>query len=267
MWTQSQILDLLSTKKAAIAVASVTAFASGAAGGYFFASKKLQKHYRLVADEEILAAKLFYARRNKTEEFSDPTELAEKYEREESDEEDDEPVNLNMKPQSDMLREAVDILEKQKYTSYNQPEQTQEEVEEATVSIKKNVFDDQPTDNSPYDVSVELEKKENGKPYIIPVAEYMNNENRYAQICVTYYEEDDTVANEIDIPMEPYETTLGDDNLHFGRGSGDPNVVYIQNDDLEEVFEVVRSRGSFEMEAAPLKHSDSSRRFREGDGY
>lgn len=266
MWTRSQILDLLSTKKAAIAVASVTAFASGAAGGYFFASKKLERKYQDIANEEIISAKLFYSKRAKEGYYSDPVVLAEQYAGDSTDAEEAtvEVVDPTESSQADMIRGAIEILETQNYTNYSKSahheKPSQEEVSEVRESIKKNVFDTARQERRDFDAEAEQEKRDEGKPYIITISEFMGNTSRSSQMTVTYYEKDDVVANELDIPWEEYESRLGDDNLHFGCGSSDPTIVYIRNEDRDEEYEVIRSTGSFAQEVAGFSDDEPPRR-------
>jgi hypothetical protein len=48
---------------------------------------------------------------------------------------------------------------------------------------------------------------------------------------------------------------IGEKNLsRFGHGSQDPSVVYVRNDQLELVYEVVRSPQSYSEEVHGIKH-------------
>jgi hypothetical protein len=64
---------------------------------------------------------------------------------------------------------------------------------------------------------------------------------------------------------------VGDDNLRFGYGSNDSNMVYVRNPRIEMDMEIVRSQGTYTKEVlgfddeAELKHSGRRRRFRESD--
>lgn len=261
MWTRSQIQAALTSRTAAAVVGSLTGFAFGVSGSYFFLAKRLERKYRAISDEEILQAKLFYSKRNKEGEFSDPSELAESLGliSENAPEEPEE-------SEEELLSGAVEIMTRHDYTSYSKPA-PQEEVIEVQHSIRKNIFDSQPREKKDYDEETEQAKRDVGEPYIITLAEYTNNEPRHSQVCLTYYEQDDVVANEIDIPMDDYERTLGEDNLKFGCGSHDPEIVYIRNDNLSEDFEIVLSRGSFAQEVAGFTDEDTRKkpRFRPED--
>lgn len=270
MWTKDQIKGVLTSKPFALAAVSVGSFASGVAGSYIYLSKRLERKYQDIANEEILSAKLFYSKKAKADEYADPIVLAEKYE-DEPVEEVESAVNSTANSQGEMLREAIDILENQNYTNYSKSAHhsppSEEEVSDVKHSIKKNVFDTAHSEKREYDAELEAEKKDDGKPYIITIADYMSGDSGCAQITVTYYEGDDIVANEIDIPFEKYEERLGEDNLYFGCGSSDPTIVYIRNEELGEEYEVVRSKGTFEQEVAGGFSDMSSKgsRFRDED--
>jgi len=54
---------------------------------------------------------------------------------------------------------------------------------------------------------------------------------------------------------------VGERNLNlFGHGSNDASVVYVRNDKLELIFEVVRSPNSFAEEVHGFHHEAYSRR-------
>lgn len=241
------------SQKLIVVAASALSALGGAAASAAVSMKYFEKKYREIADEEIEQTKNFYAIRNKDGEYSDPVELAKQYK-----EAAEEPSNDELNSQSEMLRGAVEILENQSYKNYSQPQQSEKETVEVQASIRRNIFDNRaPTYSTVFDLDDELDKKREGKPYIIEIEEFMAADNDYSQICHTYYEEDDVLVDEMDHVIEDYEQKLGDDNLKFGRGSKDNNVVYIRNDDLEEEYEVVRNKGSFatEVGGAELQHS------------
>lgn len=257
MWTKQHILSALKSRTTASVAGLVIGSVLGASGYHFLRGKKLEEHYQLVANEEILAAKLFYAKKFKEEKYSDPTELAKPYfkpgpsvEETQSDEEIEE-------NQSALVQQVADILERHDYTQHSKPKQKQEEVAEVQHSIKKNIFDNRkPIDETEYDKDAEDAKRQEGLPYIIPIGVFMSNDSGYSQSTVTYYVEDDTLVNEADIPIDNYERRIGDDNLHFGRASADANIVYIRNESDEEEYEVVRNRGSFAADVSGLSHED-----------
>lgn len=244
------------SSKFAIVAASALSALGGAAVTAAVSMKYFEKKYRELAEEEIENTKHFYAIRHKEKEFSDPVDLVRAYE---DDAEETEAGTVDeSRTQSEMLKEAAHILTEQSYTTYNNPPQSEEEKVDVQASIRRNIFDNKaPTYSTVFDLDDELDKKNDGKPYIIEIEEYMSGDSGCSQICMTYYEEDDVLVDELDHVIEDYERTIGDDNLKFGRGSKDNNVVYIRNDDREEEYEIVRNKRSFatEVGGAELQHS------------
>lgn len=104
----------------------------------------------------------------------------------------------------------------------------------------------------------ELKKRSPDRPYVIHLDERDEYED-YQPVSLTYFEGDDVVADGRDdvIGPEDRERLLGEKNLErFGHGSQDPNVVYIRNDKLELVYEVVKSPNSYAEEVAGFRHED-----------
>lgn len=80
------------------------------------------------------------------------------------------------------------------------------------------------------------------KPYIISKAEFGETPPGWQQLTLTYYWGDMTLVDDKEQPVERGNVaktigmiTKGD----FGKISGDPNIVYVRNQDLELDFEVV----------------------------
>jgi len=142
--------------------------------------------------------------------------------------------------------------------------------EEVYVDIS-NVFD-QPEDE--WDEEEELSNRTNDAPHIIKVDEFISNETGFSQTTLTYYSADEVVADECNVPVYDYNKFLGD-NLKFGHGSGNVDVVYIRNVQKRAEFEVIRFDGSHQDELLglheetalenELRHSVNTRRFRSDD--
>ncbi len=111
------------------------------------------------------------------------------------------------------------------------------------------------------------------KAYILHHDEFYENETDYEQVQLTYYEGDDTLVDDKDMPVPDEDSVVGEDALtSFGHGSKDKNVVFVRNDKLELDIEVVRSNGKYSVEVLglddtenELKHSYSrpGRKFRQ----
>lgn len=105
----------------------------------------------------------------------------------------------------------------------------------------------------------ELRTRSPETPYVIHYDERYEFEG-YSEMTLTYYEQDDVLCNERDevIGKGPErEAMIGEANLNrFGHGSKDPSIVYIRNDKLELVLEVIRSPNSYAEEVHGFTHQD-----------
>lgn len=81
-----------------------------------------------------------------------------------------------------------------------------------------------------------------GRPYIIGIEEYMN-ETEYDKVSLVYYDEDGVLADNRDQIVDL--TVIGNFTDHFGRGSQDPLIVYVKNEKLGTIFEVVKDEQSY----------------------
>lgn len=282
-----ETLEVMRNNPVTLALVGVAGLVAGGVGGYFIARKTLRSFYEDLASVEIEQAKEFYAGVYKTD--ADGAVLT--------------PMEvLKDRHGAAAAAEAVRgyqgrqaaeaILEKDELSVAldDQDEAQVRRIEEArlhsvsldtepgpgggfveTVSEVRNVFNDPSFD---YEEEKKLRTKE--APYIITHDEFFDKENEYEDQKLTYYEDDDTLVNENDRPVDDL-TLVGEDHLaRFGHGSRDRNIVYVRNDKLEMDFEIVLAKGSY-LEALglgpepdnSLKHSnqrDARRAFRHGDG-
>lgn len=137
---------------------------------------------------------------------------------------------------------------------------TAEQIEQRTTTgpIKitaKNVFvdyqDDQPSELE--HLQSDLERDEHGKiiderPYVIPVAEYMNGYDDEGLELMTFwwYAGDGTLVDERDIPIRDVEGIVGRANLnHFGVSSEDSRIVYVRNNAKKSAYEILLHDGNY----------------------
>lgn len=290
MWTKEQLKMVMRTKKFAVAVASATSLAAGFTAGHFWTKKLLADEYARLAQEEIETAKEYYQVRNKTGEYSDPSEVAKKrgysddpvedVTVQENSESSMSPAPAQLKPGEDMeafeqriIDEAAEHVRKLKYHTASPEDispKDQEKVEVAE-SIKKNIFDNTSPvedDEDEFDIEFESSNRVADRPYILSHDEFFENEKDYSQNSLTYFEGDDVLTDEQDTPIRDVHGTIGADNLRFGYGSKDKNIVYIRNDRLSADFEVCRSFGTFTEEVLGfIEHADKvrPRKFRHED--
>lgn len=252
-----------------IAGAAALGIVAGGVGGYYFAKKKLELKYAQIADQEIAEAKEFYSRTNKTGDYETPESAAKKLGIEVEDAPEEEEA---------VLKNAV-----KSFTNYQgmfpvpkgeAPVETEEEllVEETVAVVEAevvNVFAPESAEDE-WDYETEISKRTEDAPYIIHVDEFNAAEQDYVQSSLAYYVADDVLADERDLPIEEVDSTVGEDNLKFGYGSKDNNMVYVRNDRIQVDFEIVRSKGSYAQEVLGytdkhLEHSSSRKKMRWDD--
>lgn len=234
MWSREKVGSILRSKGFAVAVASALSLVSGSAGGYLIAEKKLRVKYDELMKEEIEKTKNFYAALYNKPSIDDLIEEQPERKMSQGEEEGFEPPD------------PKDI------STYHK---VAEEYGTPTAAEKVNIFSLAETNAFDYEAR-DAEIKE-GLPYVISKDEFFENEPDYETEQLTYFESDDTLIDSKEMPVEDTEKTVGDDNLtKFGYGSGDQNIVFIRNDKLELLFEVVRSRGEYATEVLGFNHED-----------
>lgn len=120
-----------------------------------------------------------------------------------------------------------------------------------------NVFHTYKTDEEDvWDEHDERRRRSPDAPYVIHYDERYDIQD-YSDMSLTYYEGDDVLCNERDevIAGDDRERQVGEANLSkFGHGSNDPAIVYVRNDALEIMYEIVRSPNSFAEEVHGFSH-------------
>lgn len=87
-----------------------------------------------------------------------------------------------------------------------------------------------------------------GEPYVIHREEFDEEEPGYSQVTLTFYAGDNILTDDKDVPLEHIGKIIGNCAEFFGKGSGDPNVVYVRNDRLNAEYEILLDRGFYAIE-------------------
>jgi hypothetical protein len=121
----------------------------------------------------------------------------------------------------------------------------------------RNVFEDLSQVAAPieggWDYATELANRLDNRtrPYVIHIDEHGELDN--TETTFTYYEGDDVVCDEEDRIITKPEGIIGVDfREKFGHGSGDPNTVYIRNDEISADVEVCSTPGMYSIEVQGL---------------
>jgi hypothetical protein len=248
-----QILILATTAGVAAAVAGVVV-------GKIVAKRQALK-YEDIITHEVNEARAFYQRVNKP-----PME------------EVAESMNLGVQ-EEEQLDQAVQALKGYQgaigKVPYNKPEIIPVQVEPPPTVQVTNVFvEGQAMNRDDFDYEAEIAQRSEDNPYIISYDEFVQGEKEYEQTGLRWYEGDDTLTDDKDVPIPAttVDEIVGDENLQkFGHGSRDPRIVYVRNDKMEVDFEVAKNDSSFQSAVLGFQHSDrpGSRkvpRFRGDDG-
>lgn len=110
--------------------------------------------------------------------------------------------------------------------------------------------------------------RSSGEPHVISHDEFMENPDDWSTNNLTYFNGDDTLVDDQEVPIDDIEEVVGSENLSkFGQGSRDRNVVYVRNPKSEVLFEITFHAGEYSKEVAGFKHSSpiGLRRFRDSD--
>lgn len=102
-----------------------------------------------------------------------------------------------------------------------------------------------------------LVREDQKKPHVISEEEFFGGDDSTASLTYTYYMADDTLADESEGIVPNPQDILGPEALNsFGRGTDDPDTVYIHAPAVATKYEVIRLRSSYQetvlgLEIAP----------------
>lgn len=86
-------------------------------------------------------------------------------------------------------------------------------------------------------------------PYIITQEEFMQNDQDWQQVTLTYYVGDNVLTDHREDVIEDMEKTIGSDAiLSFGINSSDPHTVHVCNEKIGILFEIVQHESSYTKE-------------------
>jgi hypothetical protein len=109
-----------------------------------------------------------------------------------------------------------------------------------------------------WDYETELAGRVPGQAYIIHQDEFEEEKPEYDQVEYTYWAGDDVLTGEDNRPVPHADMVVGQDNLKFGHGSNDIDVVYIRNETLSLEIEITRSPLSYEERVLGHDRNDES---------
>jgi hypothetical protein len=215
----------------------------GATVSFAVAYRRAQTKYSKLADEEISEMRQHYMEKGKaleSEAAKRPLDEIVEEQGYSSAEIEDTPPPMVVKPPTPEP-EKVDNIEV---------------VDPPDAEVVRNIFTDTEVTHE-WDWHAERRSRSPDVPYVIHYDE--QHEMDYQIVTVTYYEGDDVLCYDNDEVIDPdkRDEIIGEGNLdRFGHGSNDAAIVYIRNDKLELVFEVVRSPNHYAEEVHGFQHTE-----------
>lgn len=139
--------------------------------------------------------------------------------------------------------------------------------------VESNLLTDNLFENPPEQDPELLGNEENvrnpDRPYVIPVANWMTNDTDYDQITLTFWADDDVLANDDGSIINDVEGYVGITNLHrFGFLSEDPETVYVRNERIGVDYEITKDERNYSEVVRNIRQDDNSnspRRMRSND--
>jgi len=239
----------------------ITSFGAGVGVGYFLLHRKFNKKINL-ADVEIEELK------------SEQLELD--FKRAELDREFNQQIQQSVRVIREFKERGQEFLKlmantvdeaRMKVVTSNHPSNgiLKQVVDDFTKDdVMVNVFTNDDEDD--WDYEEELKNRTPDHPYIIHRDEYFSNEMDCSQSTLTYYAGDNIFTDEQDVPIYNPDKIVGD--VEFGKGSRDPSICYVRNEDLMAEYEILLDHGYYQQEVlgesveGGLKHSRPLLKFR-----
>ena len=170
-------------------------------------------------------------------------------------------VNADKPPVEEVVKElgySVKVPERER--PLKPPVPVSEVVEEIADKVVERLSDlpENPTGssksmNAGWNYEEELRRRTPQAPYVIHQNEYNHSEPEYSKVVYTYYDVDSMIIDEEESPLIYAGVSVGMDNLKFGHGSDDEDVVYVRNDRLETDMQICRVHRSYEEEVLGLQ--------------
>lgn len=241
------------TKKQQIIILGTTAVVSLLVGGtvsHFVTKKVLATKFDKVLAQEMDATRAHYNRMYKVSDAGVPLTPQDVFE------------NLQV---DDKTKEAMEAYQgKGHVITAEPPVATEAELmngtyvrngdgtvtQEQPVEVK-NIFEDHEPLDDDWDFVEEVANRTPAAPYVISHQEYFEAEQDYEQEDLTYFVGDQQLADSNGVLVSDPAGTIGD-NLLFGHGSLNANVVYVRNDRLKCDFEITKSFGKYAHEVLGL---------------
>jgi hypothetical protein len=233
---------------------------AGGMAAFAIAYRKAETKYSKIADEEIEEMREHYQAKSLALEADKGKGDLEEIVKERgysSPESQSVPQPMAIQPPLKVVEEAAEAVEGS--VDLDAPENASIKAQVGEPE-PRNIFQQAETTHE-WDWEAERRSRRPNKPYVVHADERHEIEE-YHDVSLTYYEVDDVLCDDRDEIVDPADRDelIGEANLErFGHGSGDASVVYIRNDKLEILYEVIKSPNSFAEEVHGIKHESYDR--------
>lgn len=143
---------------------------------------------------------------------------------------------------------------------------TDEEAEAAQNPVVRNIFDEARRRSAQIEAELgpdqfdALKTRDAQAPFRISTDEFMDDENNFSKITITYFEGDDVLVDERESVIPDIDGVIGRETLqHFGEDSDSKDTVFVRNERLQTDFEVVRETGTYTQMVLGVRDFKDSR--------
>lgn len=96
-----------------------------------------------------------------------------------------------------------------------------------------------------------------GQPHLISVFDFLNGDEEWEQVTLTYYRGDDTILDEAETIVNDRDRYIDARHLKmFGIKSDDPDVVYVRSPQISTDFEIMLNKGKASAVLGPQQNDD-----------
>lgn len=236
----------MSNEKVKIAIALAAGLCIGGSVGYIVAERKV----RSKTEKEIADVRDMFNRireEDAAQARADWNPVAEEEDSDGEDYADPDPEQLSEKVKELNYGEVIEFNPNYHRPLYipveKDPEDLREEEEVRNIRVVNPHREVDPDDVTQWDRSPD-------HPYVITDYEFRVDRPEFEKLSLTYYREDDTLAEANDQYIPDQNGTAGDHNLHnyFGLVSGDPYLLHVRNERVGADFEITLNEGSYKRE-------------------
>jgi hypothetical protein len=211
-------------------IKGIIIFATGFGIGVIATKKRLENQYEQLVQDEIASIR-------------EASVLRRVPKRDDSDEEDTDKVlqfgSHTMNAEAKKMKVKMEKI----VTNYGGYYSAQNAMADPEDMITPE--DDQTDKENCESMSRAANDKHGSNPYVISMDDYDNTNPHYDKISIAWYNDDAVLADENEQPVDDVALLVGRCLEMFGHKSGDPDVVYVRNENLGIDYEVIAHHTSY----------------------